>query len=135
LRFSDKTDIGVTGAIDHLFIFKLTGIKKSAIALDPTATVNAGTQKFVQSYSHRTGGILGELPGGTTTENVNRFSLLSYEFSMPAVLVINKFFVALTPAYVIPQNLITVRNKPEMSETGGNMFYFTATVGTRLEFR
>lgn len=137
LRFSDNTDIGLTGALDHLFIFKLTGIKKSAIALDPTGTVNAGTQKFVQSYSNRTGGILGNLPGSnrTTTENVDRFNILSYEFSMPVVLVVNKFFAAVTPAYVIPQNLVKVNNKPELSETGSNLFYVTATVGMRLEFR
>lgn len=137
LRFSDQTDIGVTGTLDHLFIFKLTGIKKSAIAIDPTAAINAGSQKFVQTYSKKTGGILGGLPGTTqtTTQNVNQFNILDYEFSVPVVFVIDKFYAALTPAYVMPQNLIAVSNKPELSETGSNMFYITATVGMRLEFR
>ncbi|HWB24160.1 MAG TPA: hypothetical protein VG738_01715 [Chitinophagaceae bacterium] len=137
LKFSNNTDIGVTGALDHLFIFRLTGIKKSAIALNPTATVNAGSQKFVQSYSTKTGGILGNLPGSasTTTQNVDKFNILSYEFSMPVVFVINKFYAALTPAYVLPENLITVKNRPDLTETGSNMFYVTATIGMRLEFR
>lgn len=137
LRFSDNTDIGVNGALDHLFIVKLKGIKKSALAFDPTATVNAGTQKFVQTYSKKTGGVLGNLPGNnrTVTENINRFSILSYEFSMPVVFVVNRFYAALTPAYVLPQNLITVKNNPAASETGSNLFYVTATLGMRLEFR
>lgn len=137
LRFSDNTDIGVSGALDHLFIVKFKGIKKSALAFNPTATVNAGTQKFVQTFSKKTGGILGGLPGNnrTETENINRFSILSYEFSMPVVFVVNKFYAALTPAYVLPQNLITVRNNPALSETGSNLFYVTATLGMRLEFR
>lgn len=137
LRFSDNTDIGLNGALDHLFIIKLKGIKKSALAFDPTATINAGTQKFVQTYSKKTGGVLGNLPGNnrTVTENINRFSILSYEFSMPVVFVVNRFYAALTPAYVLPQNLITVKNNPAASETGSNLFYVTATLGMRLEFR
>lgn len=137
LRFSDNTDIGVSGALDHLFIVKLQGIKKSALAFDPTATVNAGTQNFVQTFSKKTGGILGGLPGNnrTETENVNRFSILSYELSMPVVFVVNKFYAALTPAYVLPQNLINVKGNPAASETGSNLFYVTATLGMRLEFR
>lgn len=137
LRFSDNTDIGLSGALDHLFIIKLAGIKKSALAFNPTATINAGTQKFVQTYSKKTGGLLGNLPGNnrTATENVSRFNVLSYEFSMPVVFVVNRFYAALTPAYVLPENLITVKNNPAATETGSNLFYVTATLGMRLEFR
>ncbi|HVX52322.1 MAG TPA: hypothetical protein VHB48_19345, partial [Chitinophagaceae bacterium] len=136
LRFSDKTDVGLTGALDHLFIFRLKGLKKSAIAFNPTATINAGSQKFVQTYSRKTGGVL-DLPGTTQTtqEEVDKFSILSYEFSMPVVFVVDKFYAALTPSYVIPQNLITVTNRPDLSETGSKLFYFTATIGMRLQFR
>ncbi len=136
IKFSGQTDIGVTGAFDHLFIFKLTSIKKAAVAINPTATINAGTQKFEQTYSKRVGGILG-LPGTslTGTENVSQFNVLSYEFTVPVVFVVNKFYAVLTPAYVLPQNLVTVKNRPDLSETGNNLFYVTATLGMRLEFR
>ncbi len=137
LKFSDQTDIGVTGILDHLFIFKIPSTQKMAVALNPSATINAGTQKFIQSYSNKIGGLLGGLTGGnqTSTQSVNQFNILSYEFSMPVVLVVNKFYAALTPAYVLPQNLITVTNRPDLSENGMNLFYVTATVGMRLEFR
>jgi len=138
IKFSGNTDIGATGTLDHLFIIKITSMQKTAVALNPTATINAGSQKFAQTYVNKIGGILGGLGGvgsTTTTQNINKFNILSYEFSMPVVLVINRFYAALTPAYVIPENLIKVANRPDLSEMGENMFYVTATVGMRLEFR
>jgi hypothetical protein len=139
LKFSDNTDIGLTGTIDHFFIFKIQSMVKTAVAVNPTATVNAGTQKFIQSWSNKVGGILGNLPGAggnnITTQSVNRFNILSYEFSIPVVFVSHQFYIALTPAYVIPQNLITITNRPDLSENGKNLFYVTATAGMRLQFR
>ncbi len=138
LKFSDNTDIGVTGTLDHLFIIKIPSMTKTAIAFNPTATVNAGTQRFIQTWSSKQGGILTTLTGGgttTTTANVNRFNVLSYEFSMPVVFVVHQYYFALTPAYVMPQNLITIANRPDLSEYGKNLFYVTATAGVRLQFR
>jgi hypothetical protein len=32
-----------------------------------------------------------------------------------------------TPSYIIPQNLLTVPNRPDLSERGENTFYTTLT--------
>jgi len=42
----------------------------------------------------------------------------------------DKFQLLLTPAYVIPQNLITVQERPDLSESGKEMFY--ATIGVKI---
>jgi hypothetical protein len=72
------------------------------------------------------------LPGAgqTVSEDVKRFNILSYEFSMPVIFGKDKFQLLLTPAYVIPQNLISVQGRPELSEMGKEMFY--ATIGAKI---
>jgi hypothetical protein len=75
---------------------------------------------------------VGGLPVGppqtvTETRNVNTFSILAYEYTMPLVLVWGKFNAVLSPSYVMPQNLITSNG-----EYGRNRFYVTASVGVRL---
>jgi len=62
------------------------------------------------------------------TEQVQAFNILSYEASMPLIYSRDKFQVLLTPAYVIPQNLLQLPDQPEASEYGKNMFYTTVTV-------
>lgn len=130
VKFSDKIDFGVIGSIDHIFRIDLPG--KAVLVLDPSATVNAGTQQFTNTYYKRNSFLF--LPGTNqeVSENVNKFSMLSYEFSMPVVLAKGKFQVLFFPAYVIPENLIKVENRPDLSERGKNLFY--ATLGTRVVF-
>jgi hypothetical protein len=136
LRFSDETDLVTSGVLDHLFIIKIPHRDSTlplAIAFNPTFTVNAGTRKFSESYANRKT-VLG-LPVGqeeVITKQANAFRLLDYEFSMPVVLVISKLFIALTPTYVLPENLVTVNSNPGLSEKGKDLFYVTATVGVRL---
>lgn len=134
-RLSDEPDIVATGVADHLFIIKIPH-KQSfplALAINPTVTVNAGTHKFSETYSSRKT-FLG-IPVGQS-ETVNReasaFELLDYEFSMPVVIVAGKFFTAVTPAYVLPQHLVTAGANTAFLERGNNMFYITATMGVRL---
>ena len=62
----------------------------------------------------------------------NQFNVLSYELSMPVVFVSGKFNASVTPAYVIPQNLVTVAGRPDLSERGKEMFYVTFSVGVKL---
>ena len=66
------------------------------------------------------------------TEEVKRFKVLSYEFSMPVVLGINKLQLIAIPAYVSPQNLVSVPGRLDLSERGKNMFY--VTVGGKINF-
>jgi hypothetical protein len=131
VKFSNDIDVGLTGGLDHVFRHQFGDA--SVLVVDPSAYVYAGTQQFSKSYLKNEGGFL-ILPGSDqlVTQSSKRFTILSYEFSMPVVFVIGKLTLLATPAYVIPQNLVTVPNRPDLSERGKDMFY--ATVGAKLSF-
>lgn len=131
LKFSDKTDVGATFGLDHLFIIN-KGLKNMAFAINPSVYVYAGTQNFSNTYQEQKTNTLGLPYTQQTTEKVTNFNILSYEVSVPVVFVTGKFNASITPAYVLPQNLITVANNPSQSERGSNMFYATFSVGFRL---
>lgn len=132
LKFSDRTDIGLTLGADHLFIIRLTEGKPNALALNPTITAYGGTQRFSKTYQqNQERNIFGVPVGGnqssTSTKDGSRFAVLSYEFTMPVVLVFGKFNSFIIPSYVIPQNLLS-----SSGEYGTNRFYITAGIGVRL---
>lgn len=130
VRFSDKVDFGLTAGIDHIFRFEPGA--DWVLVLDPSAYVYAGTQKFTRTYYKQSNFLL--FPGAEQqiTESVNSFNILSYELSMPVVLAKGKFQFIANPAYVIPQNLISVEGRPDLSERGKEMFYIT--IGTKFIF-
>lgn len=131
IKFSDKTDYGATAGLDHIFRFQLT--EKSVLVIDPSVYVNAGTQQFTKTYLKKTPGFL-LFPGTeqVLTESAEKFSILSYEFSAPVIFAAGKLQLLFTPAYVLPQNLIVVEGRPDLSERGRNMFYMTA--GVKMSF-
>ena len=131
VKFSSDIDFGLTGGLDHIFRYQFND--ESVLVIDPSAYVYAGTQQFSKSYLKNEGGFL-ILPGTDqlVTESSKRFTILSYEFSLPVVFVTGKLTLLATPAYVIPQNLVTVSNRPDLSERGKEMFY--ATVGMKVTF-
>lgn len=126
IKFSDKTDYGMTAGLDHIFRVSLPN--DFILVMNPSAYVNAGTRQFTNTYYKRNSFLF--LPGveEELSENISEFSLLSYEISMPVILVKGKFQVLLIPAYVIPQNLLTGNN----AEYGNNMLYITAGVKVSL---
>lgn len=129
LKFSNQTDIGVTGGLDRLFVISLKKGEVKAVAINPGYTVYAGSQHFTKVYEEKQRNVLG-LPVGNTQlreEQVKRISLLAHEFTMPLVLVRNKFNAFLSPSYVMPVNLLNTNG-----EFGENRFYITAGVGVRL---
>lgn len=131
-KFSDKTDFGATAGLDHLFLYLIPN-SKNAIAVNPSVYVNTGTQNFTNTY-YKKQNVLG-LPIGSqqqVTETSTKFNILSYEFSAPIVFVAGKFNASITPSYVLPQNLVRVANRPDLSENGRNMFYVSAGLGVRL---
>jgi hypothetical protein len=127
VKFSDKIDFGATAGLDH--IFRIEG-GQGMWLLNPSFYVNAGTQNFSRTYKKKTGGLLGR--ERQITEQVQEFNILSYEASLPLIYTKNKFQVLLTPAFVMPQNLLQLPDQPEMSEYGKNMFY--TTVGVKYTF-
>ena len=122
LKYSDQVDFGAMVGIDHIFRFEKKN--NSIIVIDPSFTVNAGTQNFSKTYKKITRGIL--LPAEEkVTENYKTFNVLSVEASIPLIYSKNNFQVIAVPAYVLPQNLVKVEGRPDSSETGQKMFYTT----------
>jgi hypothetical protein len=124
LRLSDQLDYGLSAGVDHIFRKQVN--EKMVLVVDPSAYVYAGTQQFTKTYYKRSSFLF--FPGveQQVNEEVSKLSILSYEFSMPSILAINKFQLIVNPAYVIPQNLIKIENGPDLSERGKEMFYVTA---------
>jgi hypothetical protein len=131
VKFSDNTDFGVMAGVDHIFRHQVND--NSVLVIDPSIYINAGTQQFTKSYLKRTSGFL-LFPGNEqlVTESAQKFNILSYEFSVPVIFATGKFQLLFTPAYVIPQNLIVIEGRPDLSERGENLFY--ATFGAKMSF-
>jgi len=125
VKWSDGTDIGLTAGADHILRFSLN--TKTALVLDPSVYVYAGTRRFTNTYTKKTNGFL-LFPGTEqeVSESVKRFDVLSYEISMPIILAVGKWQLIAIPAYVLPQNIIAG------TERGKNMVY--ATLGTKMNF-
>ena len=130
-KFSDKTDFGVTAGLDHIFRYQIND--KSVLVIDPSAYINAGTQQFTKSYLKRTSGFL-FFPGNeqVVTESAQKFNVLSYEISAPVIFATGKSQLLFTPAYVMPQNVLIVEGRPDLSEKAEKMFY--ATIGAKMSF-
>ena len=124
VKYSDRFDFGAIVGVDHIFRFE--NKDNSILVFDPTFTINAGTQNFSKTYTKRTGRILTREQ--QVTESYQKFNILSYEASLPIVFSKNKFQVIAAPAYVLPQNLVTIKDRPDLTETGENMFYTTLAV-------
>lgn len=123
LRFSNKVDYGLSGGLDHPFRISLD--KGWSLVVNPSAYVYTGTQRFTNSYYKKTTGLLG-LPTGTqelVTEEVNRFDILSYEFSMPILLTRGRLLFMVNPAYVLPQNVIQANGT---KDNGTHLLYVVA---------
>jgi len=136
-KFSDKTDFGLTAGLDRLFIYVIPGTT-NAIAINPSFYTYAGSQNFTHTYYKEKKKIpglgvgLGNQADKEISEEVRRFAILAHEFSLPVVFVAGKFNASLTGSYVMPQNLVKVANRPDLSENGKDLFYITAGLGIRL---
>lgn len=124
IKYSDKPDYGLSGGIDHVFRHEFPGL--FVLVIDPSAYLYAGTQQFTKTYYQKNNFLI--LPGTEQAVNkeVNHLAILSYEISAPVILGKNNWQLLLIPAYVIPQNLVVVENRPDLSERGNKMFYVTA---------
>ncbi len=132
LKFSDRTDLGAKAGLDHRFRFILPGNR--VLALVPSAYLYTGTQQFASTYYRKTGGFL-LFPGTVqpVTQESGRFAILSWEFSTSVVLATGHFQFLVSPAYVLPENLLTAAQSPGGAERGKNLLYVTA--GVKYSFR
>jgi len=126
VKWSNKLDIGTTAGMDHIFRFEKN---KTIFVLDPSLYVYAGTQQFSKTYTiKKKGGLLQPPTREPVTETGNTFTILAYEVAMPLIYAKGKWQVLATPAYVLPQHLLQVKDRPDLSEQGQNMFYTTLAV-------
>lgn len=127
--FSDRSDYFASAGVDHIFIYRRN---KSVFVFIPTFTANAGTQNFTNSY-YKTRYVNG-IPVGQeqVTETSKKFQLLSFDASLPIAYAYKKLILSFTPGYVIPQNIIKVNGRPDLSENASDLFY--ANVGIAFRF-
>jgi hypothetical protein len=126
IKMSDNLDFGASAGIDHSF--RIEPIGKGVIVIDPSAYLYSGTQRFTASYYKQKNFLFFPAGQQEVTTNSNRYNILSYEFSSPFIYAIGKLNLIVTPAYIIPQNLDSVPNRPDLSESGKALFYTTATI-------
>ena len=113
VKLSEEMDYGFQAGLDHIF---RTRIKKNVVLLaDPSLFLYSGTQQFTKSSVKETRFLLFPPLQQEITETRKRFSILSYEISIPLVWAKEKFQVIVSPSYVIPKNLA--------GENGRNKFY------------
>ena len=125
LKYSDRIDYGALVGLDHSI--RIDGKEGVIFIINPGITAQAGTQNFSASYIKDNTG----LPlGGSTTEtrHFQKFKLLAYEALVPLDLVKGNLMLNLTPAYILPQNLLVDEANPQNSEKGAPMFYLNAGV-------
>lgn len=127
VKLSDKVDFGATAGLDHVVRLELSN--GSVVVIDPSVYAYAGTQNFQRSYYKKSKPSFLLFPGNNqlVTEEVSRFSILAYEATVPLIYAKGKLMLIATPSYIIPQNLVTIPNRPDLSERGENMFYTTLT--------
>ena len=132
VKFSDQTDIGLTAGVDHTIV--LGDATKGVWVIDPSVYAYAGTQHFQQTYYRRRSGGLLNLPGNNerVTEDVQKLNILAWEASVPVVYSKGNWMLLATPAYVLPQNLVEVEGRPDLTEQGENMFY--VSLGVKYSF-
>ncbi len=131
LLLSGSSDVSVNGSLSHSFTFGETGNEWS---ISPSLTANFGTQNYYQNLLVNRGK---KKNGNTGTVQVgnNKFSVLSYDVSLPFAFDANKWGCFFTPTYAIPQSPVS-RTSPGGSvfiiEKLENVFY--AELGFYLKF-
>lgn len=137
VKFSNsQTDFGLTAGLDKLFLFRDI-IPDAVVGINPSAYVYSGTHNYFQNVKNNKGQSIFNLLGGNSSSNpslsqAKQFNILAYEISVTVVFVKGKFNAYISPAYVMPKNLVMVNGRPDLSERGNNMFYFSAGLGVKL---
>ncbi|MER3472208.1 MAG: hypothetical protein C4330_13055 [Chitinophagaceae bacterium] len=127
IKYSDKLDYGANIGVDHLI--RIENKDTSVFVIDPSIYVYAGTQNFTKTYYKKTNAsLLMPATQQMVTKKVQTFNVLAYELSVPFVYAKKHWQLIATPAYVLPQNLVTIPGHSEQSERGENMFYGTVAV-------
>ena len=127
-KFSNQTDFGAYAGVDHAFRIDSVG-KRGVLVITPSAYSYFGTQRFSKTWLQEKHLLFIPVGSQAVTQNSTRFSVMSYELSCPVIYGYGKMNIILTPAYVIPQNVISTNGS---TQKGENLFYATAAI--RFDF-
>lgn len=130
-KFSDHTDFGAQAGLDHIIRFRHI-FGKDVIVLDPSVNIYAGTQNFTQTYYQKKNLLFIPVTEAEVTKSSKEFNILAYECSMPIVYGYKKINLILSPAYILPQHILSVPGQSGLSEKAENLFYFTASIKLTL---
>lgn len=127
VKFSSQTDFGATAGLDH--IIRIENKDNSVLVFDPSFYLYAGTQQYSKTYTKtKKATLLQPATQQYFSQQVTQFNVLAYELSMPIIYAKKAWQVIVTPAYIMPQHLLQIPNRPDLSEQGKNMLYTTATL-------
>ena len=121
----ERTDFFASTGVNKFFKKKL---KNAVFLVSPTYVLNAGSQNFTNVRMRA--GLLGGVTGMSqqTIEKNRTFKILSHEISIPLIYARKHIYFIITPSYVIPENIVTIPNRPDLSEYAKNLFYANATI-------
>ena len=116
----ERTDFFASAGLNKDFKWKFG---KSLLLITPTYVLNMGSQNFsTVNYKNN---------GGTDQATIakNRdFKILDHEFSIPIIYAMKHIYLIATPSYIRPENIITIPDFPQLSETGEKLFYVNFSV-------
>jgi len=124
-KFSNQTDFGANAGLDHAFRIDPVG-KKGVIVITPAAYSYFGTQRFSKTYLEEKKFLLFPVSQQQVTQSSSQFGVMSYELSCTIIYGLGKMNLIVTPAYVLPQNVIMANGAS--SQKADNLFYTTATM-------
>jgi len=127
-KFSNQTDFGAYAGVDHAFRIDSVG-NRGVLVITPSAYSYFGTQRFSKTWLQEKHLLFIPVGSQAVTQNSSRFSVMSYELSCPVIYGYGKMNIILTPAYVIPQNVISANGSLQKAD---NLFYTTAAI--RFDF-
>lgn len=124
IHFNQKSDIALSAGLEHEF-----NPNEGDFTITPAACFNGSTLNFYQSYFDRRKykDLKKNNPGSkvkATIKNASTFSLLDYEFSLPAAYKTGNFTFTVTPYYTVPLNPaeVTVQITPNIGPIRTNTF-------------
>jgi hypothetical protein len=124
-KFSNQTDFGANAGLDHVFRIDPVG-KKGVIVITPAVYSYFGTQRFSKTYLEEKKFLLFPVSQQQVTQSSSQFGVMSYELSCTIIYGLGKMNLIITPAYVLPQNVIVAGSAS--SQKADNLFYTTATM-------
>jgi hypothetical protein len=128
-KFSDQCDFGAYAGVNHAFRIDSVG-KRGVLVITPAVYSYFGTQRFSKTWLQEKHLLFIPVGSQAVTQNSSRFSIMSYELSCPVIYGYGKMNIIVTPAFVIPQHVIS--DNKSSSQKADNLFYTTAAI--RFDF-